>query len=945
MYRVGGTFRVGETRRPVSVAPLVGRDLELAGLREIVAETDSGVGGCVVLTGLPGIGKTRLLDEVADGALEAGLAVAYGRATEIDRSAPASTLASTLRSLRPKAPDLTALTWPADRFFLVDRLGEVLEAQAADRPLLIIIDDVQWADEFSAHAIRVLVNTLSSSPVRWLLSRRRTKLASDALRAIDQLARLDTTTTIELGPLDEAALTELCRATLDAEPDATVLALAAGSNGNPFLLLELLRAMKATGQILISAGTASAVGGDLPASFPVAVQQQLQTLPELARSLLQAAAIFGRPFTIHAAAQLLGAPVLPLAAAAEEAVISGMLVEQDTRFAFRHDLLRQALYQGITPPVRAAMHREAATILQAEGHPVVEVAEHLVRGGEAGDRRAVEALRMAAATVAGQAPSTAADLIMHALGLLPDDDKERPALSAEAVGLLASAGRLAEARRLGESALQEGLDPHTTATLRLGLAEAFKHAGHNRLAVEYAQRALQEPDVAESIQAGLQAISAHGLLYIDQMAAADQAGAEADRLGMRSGEFAAAVFGKAARSVVARADGRLADALEHAGDAVAIADRERGEALHRHPRIWHGAALAALDLFAEAEAAFALGRLEAERLGTAWSQPLWHFYHASLLTAKGWLDEAAAEAEAGIQIAQELTALQLSVPLHGLLAKIATFRDDLPQAREQLQLMRRLRAQGITAAPEDVLWPIAFVQYADDEAQLAVRSLADVYRDLPDRLLLLCNDPGAAAELVRVAVAAEAWDRARAAAEGARRLAERNPGVASLAGAAAHAHGLLSGDIEALRMAVEHYRGSPRPLARAAALADAAEAEARAGRTAVAGRTFEAALEEYRQHGAARPARRIEQRIREISGRRGAGPEVERAGAIESPLAKLTPAELRVAQLVAQTRTNRQIAEELVCSPYTVDSHMRHIFRKLNVRSRSAVAVIVSRWR
>jgi ATP/maltotriose-dependent transcriptional regulator MalT len=923
-------------------APLVGRDKELAGLREIVAETASGVGGCVVLTGLPGIGKTRLLDEIADVAMGAGLAVAYGRATEIDRSAPASTLASTLRSLRPAAPDLTALPWPADRFFLVDRLGELLEAQAAARPLLIIIDDVQWADEFTAHALRVLVNSLSSSPVRWLLSRRRTRLASDALRAIDQLAQLDTTTTLELGPLDESAVGELCRAALSAEPDATVLALAAGSHGNPFLLLELVRAMNSTGQILIRNGTASAIGGDLPASFPVAVHQQLQSLPEQARSLLQAAAIFGRPFTIHAAARLLGTPVVALSAAAEEAVIGGMLVEQDTRFAFRHDLLRQALYQGIRPPMRATMHREAAAILQAEGHPVVEVAEHLMRGGEAGDRRAVQALRMAAAAVSAQAPSTAADLIMHALSLLPSDDPERPAISAEAVGLLASASRLADARALGEAALHEGLDAHTTATLRLGLAEAFKHAGHNRLAVEYAQRALEEPDVPESIQAGLQAISAHGLLYIDQMVAADHAGAEAERLGKASGEFGAAVFGKAARSVVARADGRLGDALEHSGGAVAIADRERGDALHRHPRIWHGAALAALDQFADAEAAFALGRLEAERLGTAWSQPLWHFYHASLLTAKGWLDEAAAEAEAGVQIAQELTALQLSVPLHGLLAKIAAIRDDLPQALEQLQLMRGLRAQGITAAPEDVLWPIAFVQYANDEPQLAVRSCADVYRDLPDRLLLLCNDPSAAAELVRVAVAAEAWDQAEVAVEGARRLAERNPKVASLAGAAAHAQGLLSGDVEALRMAVEHYRASPRPLARAAALADTAEAEARAGRRGVAERTFAAALEEYRQHGAARPARLIEQRLRDLGGPDGTKVENDDR-ATESPLATLTPAELRVAQLVALMKTNRQIAEELVCSPYTVDSHMRHIFRKLNVRSRGAVAVIVSR--
>jgi tetratricopeptide (TPR) repeat protein len=129
--------------------------------------------------------------------------------------------------------------------------------------------------------------------------------------------------------------------------------------------------------------------------------------------------------------------------------------------------------------------------------------------------------------------------MVRALEVMGEHDDARPGVSAEAVGLLASAGRLVEARELGEAALRGGLDAATEATLLLGLAEALKHAGQNRTAVEYVQRALSsDPDrdsgrdsVPEAIQARLHAIEAHALLYIDDLPGADRAGAQAHRLG------------------------------------------------------------------------------------------------------------------------------------------------------------------------------------------------------------------------------------------------------------------------------------------------------------------------------------------------------------------------------------------------------------------------------
>jgi ATP/maltotriose-dependent transcriptional regulator MalT len=924
--------------RPAPGLTLVGRDRELTRISGLLSATASGAGGCAVLTGAPGIGKTRLLADAHERARDLGLAVAPGRAIDLDRAAPLRSLLSAVSAAEPEPVDLAALKdHTGDRLWYVDRLGEAIEEYVSRRPLVILLDDTHWCDELSALALRVLVPRLSSSPLRWLLTRRPVPTSSAGQDAIDWLID-EGAAEIRLGPLDDAAVRDLCANVIGAEPDATVLALAAGGRGNPFLLEQYLTALAATDQILVSGGVASVVGGDLPSSFLSAVDQRLRGLTAQARRLLQAASVFGRPCTLHAAAQLLGVRAAALVPAAEEAVSAGLLAEQGTGLTFAHDLLRQAVYDNLSGPARSTMHREAATVVRAEGCSPVEVADHLVRSGQRGDAEAVDVLRAAADEVAARAPSTAADLMVHALGMLPELDPQRAALSATAVGLLASAGRVAEARELGESALRGAVDVRTRATVLLGLAEALKHSGQNRGAADYARRALAEPAVPPEIQAHLHAIEAHALLYASDLLGADRSGAEADRLGTATGESAATSFGNAARSVVAHAEGRLDDALAYAGRAVQVADAAGGTALHRHPRIWLGNALVALDRFDEAEETFTIGRQKAEELGTGWSQPLWHYYNASLLIARGRLDEAVADAEAGVRIAEQLTALQLCVPLFGLLARVAVLRGQLPVAHEHLRRMNRLRSDGITAAPEDVAWSIAFVQAADGEPGAAVATLADLYRWLPGRLAILANDPGTAIDLVRIAQAAGDHIRARDAAAAAQLLAERNPAVSSLAGVAAHADALVRRDPALLRRAVELLDGVPRPLARAGALEDLARAEKDAGRRHRAIELLEQAIEECRGCGARRAVERMDKLLLGLGVHTGPEP---RPGRTASPLSGLTASELGIARLVASGLTNQQIADRIRRSPHTVDSHLRNIFQKLGVNSRVAVTRIV----
>src|SRR5690606_8946200 len=160
--------------------------------------------------------------------------------------------------------------------------------------------------------------------------------------------------------------------------------------------------------------------------------------------------------------------------------------------------------------------------------------------------------------------------------------------SAEAVELVAASGQVARAQELARNARLADLDRATESNALLGLAEALKHAGQNELAVRYAQEALGRDGVPEPIQARLHAIAAHALLWGEDMTLADEAGAQAVHLGNSASELAAVVFGATARSVVARAQGRLRDAYEHAAAAVALADEHGRQARHRHPRIWLG---------------------------------------------------------------------------------------------------------------------------------------------------------------------------------------------------------------------------------------------------------------------------------------------------------------------------------------------------------------------
>lgn len=875
------------------------------------------------------MGKTRLVRHIGDAAGCRGVAVAGGKATELDRMSPFSTLLNCLNSDLAPGLDISSATTPdRGQFCQVDRVAEILEDYARQRPLLVVLDDAQWIDEATALALRILVPGLSSSPVLWLLSRRRGAGQQPAQEAVDWLIGQGTRL-CRLDPLDDEAVARICSNVLGAGPDAGLLSIVGRCGGNPFLVRELLGNLLEAHSIDISAGTATLVEDTLPANFVSAVQARLGERSDEARRLLEAGSVLGRPFTVHEVAGLTKNSPVAMLPAIKESIEAGTLVESGSTLEFRHDLIREAVYDQLLGPVRSVLHREAADVLREEGREATEVVEHAIRSGRHIDEGIVATMRDAVRRKAHGAPSNAADLILRMVRLLDERDPACPELIADAVRLLASAGRVEEARNIAERTLAGGgLNAEAEAGLLLGLAEALKHAGRNAEVVEYARRALSRPEVPDGLRARLLAVHAHGLLYADDLDSADKTAQQAEEVGMQAGENAAVVFGMVVRTVALRARGELADAVELAREAVQLADRTTSDARHRHPRLWLAPALGALDRPAEADAVCEIGQREATELGTAWSQPLWHYQRARLRIAAGRLEDAAAEAEAGLRFAEQLGAGALMIPLRGLLAHIAVHRGESLVDNEHLEHAARLVADGIGAGMEDLSWPTALAQDACGEVKAAVRTLDDVYRNLPERMLLLLFDARAAGKLVSLALRVGDHAKAERVVKAAGTLTDTNPSVPMLTGMFEQVDGLLRGDVAALRRAVSEFRRSGCLLALSAAMEDTAAAEREAGNRADA----IALLKEASDITAGCGARRDRARIQRVLGELNVASEP--IGNHTAPWHCLTDSELRVVHLVAEGLTNREVAARLFLSPHTVDSHLRHSFTKLNVSSR-----------
>ncbi|MBL1097715.1 ATP-binding protein [Streptomyces coffeae] len=897
---------------------LRGREAELEELRALIASVArTGSGGLALIQGEPGIGKTTLLAEAVTSARSAGFSVGLGKADELHRIVPLSSLATCI--LHGDQPLLSgdALVDLArnhdQRIWLVERLAEAIEARAGSVPVLIALDDVQWADPLSRFALKQLPTRLRTSPVLWLLTGR-LEPAGPAEEVV--AAAMDTlpTLTVPLGPLPGAAIGQPAGDTLGAGVDERVRDLPDGAGGNPLPAVEMPAGLR----------TVEASGEPVPPGLVVGVRARLRSLPPSTLRFLQMGAVLGRRFGFHDAAALCGQPSATLIAALEEAVRAGLLDDDGDHLTFRHDLLRQAIYVDIPPSARKALHREAAHQLVSAGRQPIDAVPHILRGALPGDEEAVALLRQAADDVLPVTPGLAADLMTRALELVPSARPLRFDVGEQAIVCLTRAGRSREALLTGDRLLilRPPLEAFSRLQAALGgtlwnmdLAEELRRRAESALAIGVA---------APEVGARLAALRALALSRDHDLVAAREAGETALRAATAIGDREAHVLTLSALGEIAQNAGENVVALECFSALSAVDSAFLPEEIVAHLHV---------DDFESSE------RLLLQAADHAGSMR-----QAMMLWAQGQHDLGLgrlADADAGL-VTMERLEDDVQVPVQQVNARvirswIALLRGDREAAREHLAAAQeRLTVKpnpGNTAA---VRFLEAVHAEADGEIGLAIDKMRQVQRKgFFMRWPLLRNWVDSA---IRMALRGADHELAEDLAAQAEAHAERNPAVPTAIGIGAQALGLVKNDLALLERSVALLRASPRPLVRAAAYADLGQALLAAGRRPQAMAALTHAQGTFAESGAHAAAARMQ---RDLD---SAGAGSRRAASTRRPVqgwGALTASEKKVARLIAEGYTNRSAADLLVVSPHTVNTHLTSAFRKLSVNSRVQLANLV----
>ena len=375
---------------------LIGRESEMALLTGLIREVAQGRGGSVLIEGEPGIGKSALVRTAVAEAPEVGCQVFWGAGDELGQALPLLPFLDGLRvrepSANPRRNTIVRLLRgevAADRgtdvpAVLAEQLLALVAEQCAVRPTILVIDDLQWADQASITLWGRLARSARQVPLL-LVGMMRPVPQRDDLLALRRVA--DDAARLQLTGLTGSAVADLVAALAGGKPDDDLLRLADGAAGNPLYLTELVAALaRSSGLTVTEAGTAELAGGSAPGSLSAAIADRLGFVAGPVREVLRAAALLGADFAVPDLAIVLGRSVADLIPAVDEACAAGVLAESGHGLGFRHPLIRAALYDEMPAPVRAAWHRDAGRALAAAGASADRVARQLLRavGGPGG---------------------------------------------------------------------------------------------------------------------------------------------------------------------------------------------------------------------------------------------------------------------------------------------------------------------------------------------------------------------------------------------------------------------------------------------------------------------------------------------------------------------------------------------------------------------------------
>ncbi|MCT9929272.1 AAA family ATPase [Planotetraspora sp. A-T 1434] len=935
--------------------PLVGRQNALSALGSVLAASLRDGFQFVTLVGDPGAGKTRLLGELVTMAGERGFTTLWGRAAEFEQVMPFSALVDALDdhldarrqdivdSVGAAQAGLLAGVFPAlatgeerpvadrsglVRYRLYRALRQMVDLLAGPSGLVLILDDVHWADDSSMEFLDHIIRHPPARPV----------LVAAAYRpaqAPPRLATLATTAAsrgheVVVGPLGPAEVEEFLGPAV-SRPRSR--ALYEASAGNPFYLEALAR----MGDTDVAA---------LPPTVLAALQVELGDLSPDALLVAQAAAVAADEFEPSMAAVAAEVPAPTALAALDELVERDIVRASGGRFRFRHPLVRRAAYESAAAGWRLAAHARIAAHLARLGAPATVRAHHVEHSGSFGDLEAVGVLVTAARAVTTHAPATSAHWLQAALRLMPGDAatrEERLALLMELSWAQGVSGRLADGRDTARELLRllpEDDYPRRARAARLcALMERQLDRPHEARALLLDELSrMPNPRAAAAVPLRMRLV-AESMMRVDFRAA--QAVLDLMPDTAEDWEPGLEVAVAALRPMPAFAAGRTTEALGYAERA----DRLINTAPDDHLSEWLDAiawlcwAETSLGRYGDALRHFDRAAAVARSTGQSYILTNLLAGRARTLVTMGRLDAAMVAAEESVEGARLLdSGQQLVFALTQVCLAASWAGDDDTAIGAGNEAVQR----GVGGGE---VWE-ATARYARGQALINAGRLeegADAVLDACngfdsprlDRatLLLSCETLAQVAAARGHTVESMAW--------AARAAQLDDPALPAFSGL--------------VPLARAHALRAKEPASAAAAAAEAAELLAAADRRLDAGRALlvaglahqeaadktrarerlKAAADVFGTCGAGNLKTQAERALRRLGVRVTAGGDASRLG--------LSPREMEVAQLVADGLTNQQVAQRLFLSVRTVETHLSRIFAKLEVSSRVGVATALSR--
>lgn len=443
LYEVPGGDASGGVLADQERTPYVGRVTERERLQAMVERAAEGRGGLVLVSGEAGVGKTRIVQEVAATAERRGMTVLVGHCIDMEAPPPYQPLVEHIqqaaRALSPEAlrellgenapeigklmpelrqryddiPETPALPPEQERRYLLHGVGEFVERAARARPLLLVYEDLHWADESTLLLLRDLAPRLAGAPVLAIGTYRHTALSPERPFAatLEALLRGRHAEDVVLGPFGEREVAALLRGRAGQEPPAELVELVhSETQGNPFFVEEVFRHLREVGKLFDDEGHFRAgieiADTEVPRGVRLVLGRRLQSVSEACRKALTAAAVIGRVVPFDLLLRCAGVDEDTLLDALDEAVAAHLVEDQsrdrEARYAFVHEQIRQTLLSGLSLPRRQRLHLRVADALDAlygvedEAH-AAEAAHHLYGAGAAAPaERTLSALRRAA---------------------------------------------------------------------------------------------------------------------------------------------------------------------------------------------------------------------------------------------------------------------------------------------------------------------------------------------------------------------------------------------------------------------------------------------------------------------------------------------------------------------------------------------------------------------